>query len=208
MSFWHGFLVITLIHLLAAASPGPDFALVTRESLLVGRKAGVLTSLGIALGLSVHIAYSAAGAAALVAHSPALLLTVKILGACFLLFLGLSSLLASPAMPSEPADDRVNRESNFVAKGFLCNLLNPKAPLYFLALFTAVIPANTPLITLWIYGVWLVLLQWLWFATIATLFSHSRIRTLLAAARVWVERFFGASMIALATRLLWSALRT
>lgn len=208
MTFWHGLIVLTLIHLLAAASPGPDFALVTRESLLVGRRAGVLTSVGIAFGLAVHITYSAAGVAAIVAHSPMLLLAVKLLGACFLLYLGQQSLRTSPQATDGDNDHPAHRGSNYVAKGFLCNLLNPKAPLYFLALFTAVIPASTPLSTLCIYGAWLVLLQWLWFALIAMLFSHERIRRSLAAARVWIERFFAAAMIAIAIRLLWSALRS
>ena len=52
MEFWHGFAVLTVVHLLAAASPGPDFAYVTRQSLVHGRRAGLLASLGIALGLS------------------------------------------------------------------------------------------------------------------------------------------------------------
>lgn len=206
MGFWQGFVILSLIHLLAAASPGPDFALVTRESLIHGRRAGLLTSVGIALGLAVHVTYSAAGVAAIIAHSPLLLLAVKVFGACFLFYLGLRSL--PRAHTAESAVDRqTGRGSNYIAKGFLCNLLNPKAPLYFLALFTAVIPASTPLGTLCIYGTWLVVLQWLWFTLIATLFSHARIRASLAAARVWIERFFAVAMILLAMRLLWSVVR-
>jgi len=206
MGFWQGFVILSLIHLLAAASPGPDFALVTRESLIQGRRAGVLTSIGIALGLAVHIAYSAAGLAAIIAHSSALLLAVKLVGACFLLYLGLRSL--QPSSHASAADDRAaERGSNYLTQGFLCNLLNPKAPLYFVALFTAVIPANTPLATLCIYGAWLVVLQWLWFTFIAMLFSNARIRESLAAARAWIERFFAVAMILLALRLLWSVVR-
>ena len=66
MEFWQGFITITFVHLLAAASPGPDFALVTRQALVFGRRAGFYTSIGIALGLSVHIVYSALGMAALI----------------------------------------------------------------------------------------------------------------------------------------------
>ena len=138
MTFWHGFLSLTLIHLLAAASPGPDFLLVTRESLVNGRRAGLLTSVGISLGLAVHVSYSATGVAALVAHSPALLTAVEMLGACFLIYLGARSLRAqrSPPPPEGIAAMDV-RTSKLLLRGFLCNLLNPKAPLYFLALFTA-----------------------------------------------------------------------
>ena len=80
MDFWHGFAVISVVHLLAAASPGPDFAYVTRQSLVQGRRAGLLASAGIALGLSIHIVYSAAGLAAVIAHSAHWMTAIKLLG--------------------------------------------------------------------------------------------------------------------------------
>jgi threonine efflux protein len=205
MTFWHGFLSLTLIHLLAAASPGPDFALVTRESVVNGRRAGLLTSVGISLGLAVHVSYSAAGVATLVTHSPALLTAVEILGACFLIYIGASSLRTrrSPS-PLEGTAATDMRASKLLSKGFLCNLLNPKAPLYFLALFTAVIPASTPTATLLIYCAWLVCLQCLWFANMSLLFSYARVRLTLNDSRVWIERFFGLGMLALAGRMIWS----
>ena len=94
MDFWHGFAVITVVHLLAAASPGPDFAYVTRQSLVHGRKAGLLASAGIALGLSIHIAYSAAGLAAVIAHSAHWMTAIKLAGGCYLLYLGIRGLRA------------------------------------------------------------------------------------------------------------------
>ena len=55
MEFWHGFLLITGIHLLAAISPGPDFIFVSQQTLSRGRKAGMICALGVALGLGIHI---------------------------------------------------------------------------------------------------------------------------------------------------------
>jgi len=92
MTFWHGFAVLTVVHLLAAASPGPDFAYVTRQSLVNGRRAGLLASLGIALGLSVHIVYSAAGLAAVVAHSAGWMTALKLVGGAYLLWLGMQEI--------------------------------------------------------------------------------------------------------------------
>lgn len=63
MELLHGLLVLTLVHTLAAASPGPDFVFVTQQTLTHGRRVGLLCSLGIALGLSVHLLYSAFGLA-------------------------------------------------------------------------------------------------------------------------------------------------
>src|SRR5262245_24279416 len=94
MDFWHGFAVLTVVHLLAAASPGPDFAFVTRQSLVQGRRAGLLASLGIALGLAIHIAYSAAGLAAVIAHSAQWMTVIKLVGGAYLLWLGWQGLRA------------------------------------------------------------------------------------------------------------------
>ena len=68
MDFWQGFLLITSVHLLAAASPGPDFVLVSQQTLTKGRRIGLWTSFGITLGLGVHVIYSVLGLAAVVAH--------------------------------------------------------------------------------------------------------------------------------------------
>jgi threonine/homoserine/homoserine lactone efflux protein len=174
--------------------------------LVHGRRAGLLTSLGIALGLAVHIAYSAAGLAAIIARSHALIVLVKVCGAAFLLYLGVGALRSSPHTEDAASSGSApsSGESNLVVSGFLCNLFNPKAPLYFLALFTAVLPPDLPKTTLAIYGAWLVVLQWLWFTVVALLFTHPRVRSSLMSARVWIERVFGVAMIAIALRLIWS----
>jgi threonine efflux protein len=193
MDFWHGFAVLTVVHLLAAASPGPDFAYVTRQSLVHGRQAGLWASLGIALGLSIHIVYSAAG--------------LKLLGAGYLLWLGYKGLragagaptgdAAAPALPASPWRQ--------VAGGFLCNALNPKAPIYFLALFTVVLSPRLPVPTLIAYGAWIMVLQWLWFSLVALVFAHRHVRDRLLAVRHWIDRAFGAAMVALGLRVLLTA---
>jgi threonine/homoserine/homoserine lactone efflux protein len=102
MDFWQGFMVLTFVHLLAAAAPGPDFAFVTRQALVHGRKAGLLASLGIALGLAVHITYSAAGLAAIVVHSVAWMTGIKLVGGAYLIYLGIKGLTSCPAPSPSP----------------------------------------------------------------------------------------------------------
>lgn len=203
MDFWQGFAILTVVHLLAAASPGPDFAYVTRQSLVHGRRAGLLASLGIALGLSIHIVYSAAGLAAVIAHSAHWMTVIKILGGAYLLFLGIQGLRsrASGDMPTsvQPMSASPLRQ---VAGGFLCNALNPKAPIYFLALFTVVLSPDLPWPTLVLYGAWIMVLQWLWFSLLAMLFAHRLVRDRLLAVRHWIDRAFGIAMIALGLRVL------
>jgi RhtB (resistance to homoserine/threonine) family protein len=203
MSFWHGFAVITIVHLLAAASPGPDFAFVTRQSLVHGRRAGLLASIGIALGLAIHIVYSAAGLAAVIAHSVEWMMAIKLCGGTYLLYLGIRGLMSkADSTPSDsPAVDASGSAARLVMGGFLCNAFNPKAPIYFLALFTVVLSPDLPTPTLVVYGLWLMLLQWLWFSLVATVFAHDFIRGKLLALRHWIDRAFGVAMVALGVRV-------
>jgi threonine efflux protein len=205
MDFWHGFAVITVVHLLAAASPGPDFAYVTRQSLVHGRRAGLLASAGIALGLGIHIVYSAAGLAAVIAHSVHWMTTIKLVGGAYLLYLGfkgLRSRKAGAASADGPAAELPRSAWRQVLGGFLCNALNPKAPIYFLALFTVVLSPELPAPTLVAYGAWIMLLQWLWFTLVALLLAHRHVRDRLMGVRHWIDRTFGAAMVALGLRVL------
>jgi threonine efflux protein len=207
MNFWHGFAVLTVVHLLAAASPGPDFAYVTRQSLVHGRRAGLLASLGIALGLSIHIVYSAAGLAAVIAHSAQWMTAIRLLGAGYLLYLGYRGLRSGESAPpvmdaAPPSSDSSWRQ---VGGGFLCNAFNPKAPIYFLALFTVVLSPGLPVPTLVAYGAWIMVLQCAWFSLVALVFAHPRVRDRLLAGRHWIDRAFGAAMVALGIRVLVTA---
>ena len=86
MDLIQGLLLITSIHLLAAASPGPDFVLVSQQTLSNGKQSGFMVSIGIALGLSVHIIYSALGLAAVIANSATALWTINYWWLLFTLF--------------------------------------------------------------------------------------------------------------------------
>lgn len=206
MDFWHGFAVLTAVHLLAAASPGPDFAYVTRQSLVNGRRAGLLASGGIALGLSIHIVYSAAGLAAVIAHSTHWMTAIKLLGGAYLLYLGITGLRSrkTPVTVSNGNGAAAPASSAWrqVLGGFLCNAFNPKAPIYFLALFTVVLSPDLPVPTLVIYGAWIMFLQWLWFSLVALVFAHRHVRDRLLRVRHWIDRAFGVAMVALGIRVL------
>ena len=207
MEFWHGFITLTVIHLLAAASPGPDFALVSRQALLQGRRAGLWVSLGIALGLGIHIAYSAAGLATLIAHSTVWMSAIKLIGGSYLLYLGYQGIRAkaqSGVITNEPAVIMDVAAHRLVGKGFLCNALNPKAPIYFLSLFTIVLSPNLPASTLVVYGVWIMLLQLFWFSLITLFFSQPTIRRRFLAISHWIDRVFGVAMVGLGLKVLLS----
>ena len=92
---------VATITVLAVVSPGADFAMVTRNSLMLSRRAGVLTAVGIALGVLVHVAYSIAGIGLLIAKSIVLFNALRLIGAGYLVYLGITMLRAQPVDPRQ-----------------------------------------------------------------------------------------------------------
>lgn len=201
------FMTVALVHLLAVASPGPDFAVVVRESVTQGRRVGSWTALGVGCGIFVHVAYSLLGIGLIVSQSIVLFNLFKWLAAGYLLYLGWRALRARP-MSLDTADevDTTSDRSPWQAfvVGFVTNGLNPKATLFFLSLFTVVISADTPL---WVqagYGVYLAGATALWFLLVAWLFSRGRVRAGFARMGHWFDRLTGAVLIGLGVRLVVS----
>ena len=85
---------VTIIHLLAVISPGPDFIMACRNSLTYSRKTGIYTAVGFGIGIAVHIFYSLAGLALIISKSILLFNTIKFLGAGYLIYIGLKSVLS------------------------------------------------------------------------------------------------------------------
>lgn len=206
MDFWQGLLLISGIHLLAAASPGPDFVLVSQQALTKGRKVGLLCSLGITLGLSIHIIYSVLGLATVIAHSHWLLMGIKILGGCYLLYLGMQG-IRSKAKPvttlSDVQQGDVRSGLGYIKQGFLCNVFNPKAPVYFVSVFTLVLSPDMPFWQLCAYGMWMMVLQMIWFGAVTLLLSTPMINQRFQKISHWVDRVMGTAMMGLGLNLIF-----
>lgn len=201
-------IAVASITILAVVSPGADFAMVTRNSMVLSRRAGVLTATGIALGVLVHVAYSMAGIGLLIAQSIVLFNLIKFAGAAYLIYLGITLLRARKADPDQPAKDSVPL-SDFAAlkTGFLTNALNPKTTLFVVALFTQVISLSTPLAVQLGYGAFMSLAHLLWFALVAYAFSSDAARRFVARSRHLVERGIGAALVALGLGLAVSSMK-
>ncbi len=204
------FFTVALIHLLAVASPGPDFAIVVRESVAHGRRAGVFCALGVGTGIFVHVAYSLLGIGLIVSQSIMLFNALKWLAAAYLLYIGFKALQVRPAAPGavqEQADAPARSPRGAFVTGFVTNGLNPKATLFFLSLFTVVIDPHTPLLVQGGYGVYLAVATALWFCLVAMLFSQQRVREGFARLGHWFDRLMGAVLVGLGIKLAFTELK-
>lgn len=208
MDLLSGLLLITSIHLLAAASPGPDFILVSQQTLSHGKRSGLLCSLGIALGLSIHIIYSALGLATIIANSSTALWVIKILGGSYLLYLGICGLRAKPQ--NHLSENKVTIKQTSTLKtigiGFLCNALNPKAPIYFVALFTVVLSPDIPIKHIVIFGIWMMVIQLTWFSTVVFLLSRPSVNLKFQKMGHWLDRVMGGAMCLMGLKVITSRL--
>lgn len=197
-------LTVALIHLLAVMSPGPDFIMIMRNSLIYSRKSGLYSALGLGMGILIHVAYSLAGIAVIISQSVLLFSVIKYLGAAYLIYIGIKSLQAKQA----PADvGTVNSQTTDLTKwqairsGFITNATNPKATLFFLSLFTLVIEPATPLFVKMIMGMEMAVVTVAWFAIVATLVSHAAIKNQVTRFQHYVERFMGGVLILFGLKL-------
>ena len=198
------FTTVAVAHLLAVMSPGPDFAMVTRQTLAYGRSAGLWTAWGIAIGIIFHVSYGLFGLGWLLQRVPALLEVLRYGGAAFLLYMGWGALHSQPRT-ADPAEEApavsISRQRHF-GIGVMTNVLNPKATLFFVALFSAVITTQTPLGLRLALGAWIIVSTGAWFSFVATTLGHTRVRAGLRRYAHWIDRFTGAILVALGLAML------
>lgn len=213
-NYWMEFLTIATVHLLAVASPGPDFAVVLKHSISYGRRTAVFTSIGVGLGILVHVAYSILGIGLLIKTTPWIFNLFSYAAAGYLVYLGWGGLRSQPTRNSGSTDNTNNSPSLVGATisdkkafwvGLLTNGLNPKATLFFLSLFAVVISAQTPNSIKLVYGLYLAFATGVWFCLLSYFFSSKNIRHFIQRKSYWFDRIMGAILILLALKLVTSS---
>jgi RhtB (resistance to homoserine/threonine) family protein len=203
--YWPEFLTIVVVHLLAVASPGPDFAIMIRQALLQRRRNALLSAAGISAGILVHVTYSLLGIGLIIQQSVALFTLLKIVGACYLAWIAFHALSAKPGAIHVQTDAAGGQTSlDAFRLGFLTNLLNPKATLFFVSVFSVVISPQTPALLQAGYGLYMAIVTFLWFAGVGLFFALPQIRRLFGRFGHWLDRLMGGVLLLLAGQLLFS----
>ena len=174
----HTFLIFSAIYLLAIMSPGPDFFLITRNTLLYSRQHAVITACGVATGATVHLSYCIFGLNLIADNANWLIQGVKYLGGSYLIYLGIKGLLTRKLHYQELGhieNTHISYQKAYY-QGLLCNLLNPKAALFFISTFTLLAQSKTPLFIQLGYALEVILLTLLWFSILSIIFTIPKIK--------------------------------
>jgi RhtB (resistance to homoserine/threonine) family protein len=211
--FWAQFIKIAVAHMLAVAAPGPDFAMVVRQSLAHGRRAALWTSVGIATAILLHVTYTLLGIGILLRSSRAAFTAVKFVGAGYLAWIGAKALMSRPRseLSASPAgaEAELSRAAEpsprqALATGFVTNAFNPKVTLFFVAIFATVVDPSTPKVIQAAYGLWMSLATMAWFSMVSVFFTREGVRGAFLKGGHWIDRAMGAVFIGLAVALAFA----
>ena len=197
---------VGLIHLVALVSPGPDFVVVCRNSLLYSRTIGIYTAVGFGLGICIHISYAVFGLSWLIANNELIFTVIQYLGAFYLMLIGIQSLRSFQSQIGQETTTSSSRISPFraVRIGFITNALNPKATLFFLGLFSTMLNPTVGELTLVVIALLLVVTTILWFSLVAVLISHPIFSNTLKRYEKTLHHFFGVLLILIGSIILIS----
>lgn len=193
------FFTVALAHLLAVMNPGPDLAMITRQTLAYGRSAGIWTALGIGSGISFHVAWAMFGMGWVLERAPVLLDVLRYGGALFLVYMGSRAIRAKPSASNSIDGEKAEPGSNahHFGIGMLTNVLNPKALLFFMALCSAVITGDTSAWLRLVLGLWMVLFTAAWFSMVSLTLGHPKVRQSLMTYGHLIDRTMGTILLAL-----------
>ena len=192
------------VSLLLAVTPGPDMAVVTRNALAHGRRGVLLTTSGIALALVAWVTATAVGLSALLRTSGDVLFALKLVGACYLAYLGIRTLLESRQRPADllAGTPPAAPAHAVFRQGFLSAISNPKLGVFFVTFLPQfVLPGQAVLPRLLVLGVTFAVIGYLWMNIYGL--SVTRLREVITAARVrqWMQRVTGVVLLGFGARL-------
>lgn len=197
------FLTISVLIILATISPGPDFAVVTKNSLLYSRKVGIYTALGISISLLIHAFYCILGLAIIISQSLLAFSVIKYLGAAYLIYIGVKGLLAKREALKLDMEQLKSTMTGLQAfyQGLLCNLLNPKAIMFLLAFFTLIVKPEHSLFFEMGYGLEIAVIHMIWFSSLSIMMTHHTVKKHLSRVQFYIVKAMGAIVVAFGVRI-------
>ncbi|MGI2126671.1 LysE family translocator [Shewanella oncorhynchi] len=227
-------LTLAVIHAVALISPGPDFAIMVKIATQQSRSTAVAAAVGISIAILAHTILSLTGVSLLIKSSHTLYLLVQIVGASYLAWMGFGALRASLAILAKRKmsarvhagtnDDAVgdvegvasvagglggamSRRQGFLT-GLYTNLLNPKALVFFLTLFSALITPSVTTSTKIASAILLLSLSLAWFGFLAVMLSKVQVQLKLQRLTPVIDAVIGVIFMSVALAIYSNLLLT
>ncbi|MBS9429006.1 MULTISPECIES: LysE family transporter [Photorhabdus] len=196
-------LVVITISTLGMLSPGPDFFLVVKNAIRYQRSAAMMTVMGLIAAIACHMVYCVAGLAIVITTTPWLFNLMKYAGAAYLIWIGINSLFSrgGNTLTLDAQPRQIITFKKAFMQGFLCNLLNPKATLFFLAIFTQLLNINSGVgEKLWYASIiWgLAVIYW---PLLVILIQSAPVRRGLAKTQKVIDKLLGIVLIGLGVKV-------
>ncbi|CCG88329.1 putative RhtB family transporter [Erwinia piriflorinigrans CFBP 5888] len=203
-------LFVATIVALGMLSPGPDFFLIVKNAARYRRSAAMMSALGVNCAVATHMAYCVAGLAVVITTTPWLFMLLKYAGAAYLIYIGIQALMSrgNGKMNFNNATQEETSLKKAFLQGYLCNLLNPKATLFFLSIFTQVLNVNSGISEKLLYAGIILGLSAIWWPSLVVLMQSGPVRRGLTKAQRIVDKLLGGVLIALGIKvaLSWRSL--
>jgi threonine efflux protein len=198
---------IATVQLLAAASPGPTFIIVSRYSIGESRRRGLLVVVGVLAADLIWAIMVASGLSVVILRYPAAYTVLQIAGAAYLIWLGgrilLSAMRKQDGAPVESGATSTSARQA-VRDGFLANMINPKSMAYYTSLFVVMIPQEPPV---WLFAAVVataLLVSAVWWIVVALFFTVPPVRRVYERARRSIEAVMGGVLVCLGLRMALS----
>ena len=189
------FLALLLITIITILTPGPDFLVIVKNTLVRSRRAGIYTALGVSTAIWFHIAYSITFVNYITGASDRVFEIVRILGGMYLLWLGSKALLASSNSCIRIENNEHALLGSSWQQGFINNILNPKATMFFVSVFSQIVGPDAELITQLFYGVVLTLNLRAWVLCLANNLTSNHFISIFEKHILALERTAGVTFI-------------
>ena len=169
------FIWSSIAHLIALTSPGPDTAIIIRQVNLYGRNSGYIAALGIGVGIYLHCLLAINGISLLILSNPVYKLIITIIGGSYLIYLGLLMLKTSTNnnLDESSATQEYKSIRRSFFNGFITNIFNIKAFIFFISLFTILIDSIDG-IFFYLYPIYFAVTSSLWFMFLSYLLTVNK----------------------------------
>lgn len=196
---FHTILTLLVLHVIALSSPGPDTLMVIRESSL-GKHNGFACAFGISLGVLVYSLLIILGLSLLLQQYHFIHYLISLFGAVYLFYVGIKLIKSRGMKETSFKKHHVKLKRKSIKTGFITNISNPKAMIYFTSVFSQFKIVGIPQIAFTIFAITAV--TWLWFSMVARVVSTQKIRHLFFQKSAVFDKISGGLFLLFAAALM------